>query len=142
MKANKSFKMEEDAVSPVIGVILMVAITVVLAAVVFVLVSDLGGDSEIASFPQVKLSEATTAGNIAMEHRGGDCIVINDYTFQIDGAAATVYSDAAATTAYTLTSTFCVGQTLYLDGTDGTTHTVKVIDKDAQSVVFERTITV
>lgn len=32
---------EEEAVSPVIGVILMVAISVVLAAVVFVLVSDI-----------------------------------------------------------------------------------------------------
>ncbi len=43
MKANQNFRTEEEAVSPVIGVILMVAITVVLAAVVFVLVSDLGG---------------------------------------------------------------------------------------------------
>ena len=46
MKANQSFRNADEAVSPVIGVILMVAITVVLAAVVFVLVSDLGGDTE------------------------------------------------------------------------------------------------
>lgn len=47
MKANRNFREADEAVSPVIGVILMVAITVVLAAVVFVLVSDLGdtGDS-------------------------------------------------------------------------------------------------
>lgn len=46
MKANQKFVETEEAVSPVIGVILMVAITVVLAAVVFVLVSNLseGGD--------------------------------------------------------------------------------------------------
>lgn len=43
-KANQAFKNNEDAVSPVIGVILMVAITVVLAAVVFVLVSRLADD--------------------------------------------------------------------------------------------------
>lgn len=36
-----TFKQNEEAVSPVIGVILMVAITVVMAALVFVLVSDL-----------------------------------------------------------------------------------------------------
>jgi flagellin-like protein len=43
MKANRKFiREEEDAVSPVIAVILMVAITVVLAATVFVLVNDLG----------------------------------------------------------------------------------------------------
>lgn len=35
-------KQDEEAVSPVIGVILMVAITVVLAAIVFMMVSDLG----------------------------------------------------------------------------------------------------
>jgi flagellin-like protein len=47
-KANQAFKHNDEAVSPVIGVILMVAITVVLAAVVFVLVSNLGGDSNTA----------------------------------------------------------------------------------------------
>ena len=41
MKANQAFRNADEAVSPVIGVILMVAITVVLAAVVFVLVSNL-----------------------------------------------------------------------------------------------------
>jgi flagellin-like protein len=47
-KANQSFKQNDEAVSPVIGVILMVAITVVLAAVVFVLVSNLGKSSNSA----------------------------------------------------------------------------------------------
>jgi flagellin-like protein len=49
MKANQAFKGNDEAVSPVIGVILMVAITVVLAAVVFVLVSNLSkGGSQSA----------------------------------------------------------------------------------------------
>lgn len=47
-KANQKFVQADEAVSPVIGVILMVAITVVLAAVVFVLVSNLGEGSEAA----------------------------------------------------------------------------------------------
>ena len=47
-KANQAFKNNEDAVSPVIGVILMVAITVVLAAVVFVLVTKLSGSDDAA----------------------------------------------------------------------------------------------
>lgn len=46
MKANQAFKQNDEAVSPVIGVILMVAITVVLAAVVFVLVTRLAGNQE------------------------------------------------------------------------------------------------
>jgi archaeal type IV pilus assembly protein PilA len=45
MKANrKAIVNDEEAVSPVIAVILMVAITVVLAATVFVLVNELGQD--------------------------------------------------------------------------------------------------
>lgn len=57
MKANRMFKANEDAVSPVIGVILMVAITVVLAAVVFVLVSDLGGEE---AAPQISFDKSTS----------------------------------------------------------------------------------
>lgn len=45
---RRSLKADQSAVSPVIGVILMVAITVVLATVVFVLVSDLGAVDEKA----------------------------------------------------------------------------------------------
>lgn len=48
MKANRRFVMADDAVSPVIAVILMVAITVVLAATVFVLVQDLSGKQSVA----------------------------------------------------------------------------------------------
>lgn len=48
MKANQAYKADEEAVSPVVGVILMVAITVVLAAVVFVLVNNLGKGTEKA----------------------------------------------------------------------------------------------
>jgi archaeal type IV pilus assembly protein PilA len=49
MKANRKFVQADEAVSPVIAVILMVAITVVLAATVFVLVSDIGGNTGSAA---------------------------------------------------------------------------------------------
>jgi len=42
MKANRKFSKDEDAVSPVIGVILMVAITVILAAVIAAFVFGMG----------------------------------------------------------------------------------------------------
>ncbi len=45
MKANRKFKDKDDAVSAVIGVILMVAITVAIAATVYVYVSGMIGDS-------------------------------------------------------------------------------------------------
>lgn len=43
MKANRKFKEEDEAVSAVIGVILMVAITVAIAATVYVYVSGMLG---------------------------------------------------------------------------------------------------
>jgi len=43
MKANRKFSKDEEAVSPVIGVILMVAITVILAAVIAAFVFGMGG---------------------------------------------------------------------------------------------------
>jgi flagellin-like protein len=58
-KANQAFKQNDEAVSPVIGVILMVAITVVLAAVVFVLVSNLGKSSNSAPTFALSRNDAT-----------------------------------------------------------------------------------
>ncbi len=46
MKANRKFKNEEEAVSAVIGVILMVAITVAIAATVYVYVSGMLGTGQ------------------------------------------------------------------------------------------------
>lgn len=66
MKANQAFKANDEAVSPVIGVILMVAITVVLAAVVFVLVSNLSENANTSN-PQVAFTsdeQGATAGGV------------------------------------------------------------------------------
>ncbi len=60
----KSIFQEEDAVSPVIGVILMVAITVILAAVIGAFVLDLGGNQEStpsASWDWTQNQSATAA---------------------------------------------------------------------------------
>jgi flagellin-like protein len=64
MKANQAFKANDEAVSPVIGVILMVAITVVLAAVVFVLVSNLSKSSNSA--PTVSFTADDTAKTLTV----------------------------------------------------------------------------
>lgn len=63
-KANQKFVQADEAVSPVIGVILMVAITVVLAAVVFVLVSNLSKSGQKA--PDVAFSTDETADRITI----------------------------------------------------------------------------
>ena len=57
MKANRKFIEEEDAVSAVIGVILMVAITVAIAATVYVYVSGMLGTGP-ATTPTVTLQQS------------------------------------------------------------------------------------
>jgi flagellin-like protein len=82
MELKKLFA-DNDAVSPVIGVILMVAITVILAAVIGAFVLDIGGSQESA--PQVQwdwsddstdttVNGTTYDGTVTVEHGGGDTV--------------------------------------------------------------------
>ena len=72
---------DDDAVSPVIGVILMVAITVILAAVIASFVLGLGDQAQQAT-PQASFSfdyEENSSltgmdGNLTVTHDGGDSI--------------------------------------------------------------------
>jgi len=59
----KNLFIDDDAVSPVIGVILMVAITVILAAVIGAFVLDLGGSQE--KTPQTKFDADWNGTQIA-----------------------------------------------------------------------------
>jgi flagellin-like protein len=69
---------DDSAVSPVIGVILMVAITVILAAVIATFVLGLGeqvsNTSPTAQFNTNWDGNATNAGNLTFTHAGGDTI--------------------------------------------------------------------
>ncbi len=80
-------KRREEAVSPVIGVIMMVAITVILAAVVGAFAFGLGGNSD-SKAPTV----AILAGNypdtigvpdIRIQHKGGDTLRSGDWKISI-----------------------------------------------------------
>ncbi|MBI4394510.1 MAG: type IV pilin N-terminal domain-containing protein [Euryarchaeota archaeon] len=67
MKANRKFIDREEAVSPVIAVILMVAITVVLAAGVFVLVNQFGASSSNIVQASVNARAYDSSGNGATD---------------------------------------------------------------------------
>jgi len=74
---------DDDAVSPVIGVILMVAITVILAAVIATFVLGLG-DQVSNTSPQASFSfdwdgeaGATNASPLTISHDGGDSVAAN-----------------------------------------------------------------
>ena len=75
---KRSIRKDERAVSPVIGVILMVAITVILAAVIAAFVFGYGAP---AAAPQasMRIIEAEASSNtITIEHTGGDGVVLAD----------------------------------------------------------------
>ncbi|MFU1782399.1 type IV pilin [Haloarcula japonica] len=71
----KRFFNDDDAVSPVIGVILMVAITVILAAVIATFVLGLG-DQVSNTAPQASFSTEYDSGSdiVTVTHDGGDSI--------------------------------------------------------------------
>jgi len=70
----KNLFTDEDAVSPVIGVILMVAITVILAAVIGAFVLGIGGNQESAPQAQWSWSTDADANKTTLEHGGGETI--------------------------------------------------------------------
>ena len=81
---------EERAVSPVIGVILMVAITVILAAVIGAFVLGIGGDQNAT--PQASISldatvDESDSANSAIEivHNGGQTLELDDLQLSING---------------------------------------------------------
>lgn len=69
----KSLFQDDEAVSPVIGVILMVAITVILAAVIGAFVLDIGGGQEAAPQANFDWSYENSGGStqVSVEHAGG-----------------------------------------------------------------------
>lgn len=75
MKANRKYSKDEEAVSPVIGVILMVAITVILAAVIATSVFNMS-DNLGESPPTVSITAQNNAADstldIIIDHNGGD----------------------------------------------------------------------
>ena len=104
---------DERAVSPVIGVILMVAITVILAAVIAAFVLDIGpGDStlsatsdisevEVGSDPAIEVEIASGGGNIdgiAAVNTNGEVVDFKDEV----ATGATVTLEDVTTEEYTI----------------------------------------
>ncbi|MCC7575364.1 MAG: type IV pilin, partial [Methanomethylovorans sp.] len=137
-------------VSPVIGVILMVAITVILAAVIAAFVFGMGPPEQA---PQASL-RASAAGDgtdtwIKLEHQGGDVIMVKETNTRV-----TV--NGSAITTYTFEGEFRAGETLYLSDTEvsnstadmtgnsvaspGATIPVKIIDVASQQMIADLSV--
>jgi flagellin-like protein len=117
-KANQF--LDEDAVSPVIGVILMVAITVILAAVIAAFVFGMGPPEQApqASLRASAVSDTATNNStkmIMIEHQGGDEMILDSTNtrFVVAGETATIHP---------LTDEddlrYVAGETLYISNQD------------------------
>ena len=87
MKLKNLFT-DDDAVSPVIGVILMVAITVILAAVIGTFVLGLGNQVQ-STAPQASFSfDQISDSKVTVSHDGGDTISHNNIKVTVNGNPA------------------------------------------------------
>jgi flagellin-like protein len=144
MDLKKLFR-NDKAVSPVIGVVLMVAITVILAAAIG---SSVFGQGTAKSAPQanidVKAVNATGNGFIKLEHLGGDPIHFEDNS--TTKVMASVNGGNSVDLAATAISTFDVGDVYVMALTNNTSVNsgdslnLKVIDVQTKQLVCDRTV--
>ena len=146
MKPTNPFKSENRAVSPVIGVILMVAITVILAAVIGTFVLGLGdslGDSQPTAQISADITEfGDKEARLTLEHNGGDSIDSGALRVVVDGNN----ENARAENTSVFSSRFSVGDsesTEFGDGADPQDEVrIRVIHTPSESILLDRTIEV
>jgi flagellin-like protein len=120
---------DDDAVSPVIGVILMVAITVILAAVIGTFVLGLG-DQVQTTAPQASFSfdfssgKSGTGGPLTITHDGGDSIPDGQVTLKGD------YGSSNSTVTGSLSQDW--GSASNGDVSAGDSKTIDPVDTDTQ----------
>jgi flagellin-like protein len=147
MKLTKLLSDSDDsrAVSPVIGVILMVAITVILAAVIGTFVLGLGDSVESAPQASFNFDYDDTNEKVTIRHRGGDNIDASKLEVRVNGesiADGDVIYDGSALTQY---SSFNAGNEVKLDLTSssyssGANVDVVYISGDKQDIIGSFTI--
>ena len=85
MKADIILKKKEDAVSPVIGVMLMLVVTIVIAAVVAAFAGGLGSDVEMAPTAALDI-DVKSDGTVKIEHLSGETLTNEKITIKVTDA--------------------------------------------------------
>lgn len=136
----KSLVGEDRGVSPVIGVILMVAITVILAAVIGAFVLGLGDDLG-NNAPNTQVSAETSGNDVVFTHAAGDTISADNLYLVVDGKegeAVTEISNFSSGTQVNananLTTDLTDGQTVSLIYDDGSTSITLATEEASVSV--------
>lgn len=82
---------DDDAVSPVIGVVLMVAVTVILSAAVGAFVLDIGSavtEQQPTAVIEFEFDESASPSTVTLRHNGGDELQTSTLRVAIDGTIA------------------------------------------------------
>jgi len=132
----KKLLTDDDAVSPVIGVILMVAITVILAAVIASFVLGLGDSTNTTPSATMNFDYNSSAGVVNVTHNTGD---------SLDGARITIKSDNSSN-AFTQPSdseTYTAGDEIGGASNVSSGDTIRVVwqseDQESSSTIGEYT---
>ena len=102
----KQLFVDDDAVSPVIGVILMVAITVILAAVIGTFVLGLG-DQVQDTAPQASFNFDFQSDRVTVTHDGGDTIQSSANVTITDGSTSGPFRPAGSAISAGSSTAFC-----------------------------------
>jgi len=81
-------KKNEEAVSPVIGVILMVAVTVILAAIIAAFVFGMAGNVKSTKVVAFTVERVSTTGVTATFQGGQDAGSISSVSYTVNGGAS------------------------------------------------------
>jgi len=93
-----AFTKNDEAVSPVIGVILMVAITVILAAVIAAFVFGMAGNVQKTKVVSVSLARSGASSVVATLQGGADVSSLSSVAFTCDGTACGTLSGSSVGT--------------------------------------------
>jgi len=122
---------DERAVSPVIGVILMVAITVILAAVIGTFVLGLGDSVESAPQASFNFDYDASTDNVTITHRGGDNINTNNTEIRVNdtaiGDSGLTIGGSSQSFANATDGTFQAGESVTISGSDGALEESEIV---------------
>lgn len=122
---------DEKAVSPVMGVALLIAIVVILAAVIAAVVMGVGPSGDGAPSAKLSFDYDSSTGGLLVVHDGGDTLPADEVYYKVNGGAATQFSTADVTTGdeVNLSTTLADGDTVRIVWQDPNSDKTALIAK-------------
>jgi archaeal type IV pilus assembly protein PilA len=130
-------KKNEEAVSPVIGVILMVAITVILAAVIAAFVFGMAGNIQKTKVVAATASRLNSTAVVATYQGGQDANTMQSICWTVGGANVAMWTPTSSA------STLDVGRSASIAaGTPGQAHIIGVatFTDGSTQVIYDNTL--